>query len=133
MKLKIKKRNLIILALAAVLVAVLIAGAYHILKPGGIKAEKIESWPENKYTASVIPPSEGTPDYVMNNKKNGSYAIFFKDITREQSEQYINELLENGFIETAGENGAIGRTFKKDDITLNISISKSVLGIYIIK
>ena len=131
-----KKRNVIIICAIAVAVTVVIAVSaiiYHTLKPGGIEAETVEEWPENKYTQEITPPSYGTPDYVLENKKNKSYAIFFKDITPEQSEEYIEQLKADGFEETNDVGDVIGRAFKKGDVLLSVSVSKDVMAIYIMK
>ena len=99
----------------------------------GFEAEKVDEWPENKYTQEITPPPFGTPDYVLENKKNKSYAIFFKDMTPEQSEEYIEQLKADGFEETDDVGDVIGRAFKKGDVLLSVSVSKDVMAIYIMK
>ena len=93
----------------------------------------ITRWPENEYTRSIPEPATGTPDYVIHDKTRGSYSIFFKDISRQQSLQYIETLKESGFngrFSDANEFSA-GYLLQKDDISLGISFGENVLGIYI--
>lgn len=127
-----KKRMIIVTVIAAAVIAAAMA-LYFALKPGGIVAERIEAVPENKYTENITMPEYGTPEYVLDNSKDGSYAIFYKDITREQSEEYLEKLKAEGFetVENDTDTASMGTVLKKDNTTLSISISRDILGIYI--
>ena len=41
----------------------------------------------------------GTVDYVLDYTDSGRYAVFIKDISSEESDQYVKELKENGYSE----------------------------------
>ncbi len=95
--------------------------------------QEIDAWPDNAYTRAVPRPQAGTPHYVLADADAGYYAIFFQNITREQGEQYIDSLLENGYEKVADTRNAaaIGELLRKDPVQLSVSISDNELGVYI--
>ena len=94
----------------------------------------LTDYPENEFTARIPKPANGTIDYVIDDSANGRYAVFFKDITMEQSEAYIKDLKAAGYTNVAGkkEDIAIGEMLQKDDVTLSVACSDGGLGIQII-
>ncbi len=94
----------------------------------------LTDYPENEFTSRIPKPANGTIDYVIDDSANGRYAVFFKDITMEQSEAYIKDLKAAGYTNVAGkkEDIAIGEMLQKDDVTLSVACSDGGLGIQII-
>lgn len=94
----------------------------------------VDEIPENVFTAQIPKPANGTIDYVIDDSASARYALFFKDITMEQSEAYIEELKNAGYKNVAGtkEDVAIGVMLQKDDVTLSVACSDEGLGIQII-
>ena len=94
----------------------------------------LTDYPENEFTARIPKPANGTIDYVIDDSANGRYAVFFKDITMEQSEAYIKDLKAAGYKNVAGkkEDIAIGEMLQKDDVMLSVACSDGGLGIQII-
>lgn len=99
-----------------------------------ITKESIDEWPENFYTYGITPPAYGIPNYTILDENAGYYAIFIKDITREEGEQYINGLIKQEGWNKIAENDAaasLGISLQKNTVILNISVSDHELGIYI--
>lgn len=94
----------------------------------------LTEWPENVFTSKIVKPSNGTIDYAIDESASGRYTVFFKDITMEQSEAYIEELKNAGYTSVAGtkEDVAIGVMLQKDDVMLSVACSDGGLGIRII-
>lgn len=103
-------------------------------KNGSLQIVYVDEIPENVFTAQIPKPANGTIDYVIDDSSLGRYALFFKDITMEQSEAYIEELKSAGYKNVAGtkEDVAIGEMLQKDDVMLSIVCSDGGLGIQII-
>jgi len=101
---------------------------------GSLQIVYVDEIPENVFTAQIPKPANGTIDYVIDDSSLGRYALFFKDITMEQSEAYIEELKNAGYKNVAGtkEDVAIGVMLQKDDVTLSVACSDEGLGIQII-
>ena len=101
---------------------------------GSLQIVYVDEIPENVFTAQIPKPVNGTINYVIDDSALGRYALFFKDITREQSEAYIEELKSAGFTNIAGtkEDVAIGVMLQKDDVTLSVACSDEGLAIQII-
>ena len=101
---------------------------------GSLQIVYVDEIPENVFTAQIPKPANGTIDYVIDDSSLGRYALFFKDITMEQSEAYIEELKSAGYKNVAGtkEDVAIGVMLQKDDVTLSVACSDEGLGIQII-
>lgn len=97
----------------------------------GMEREEIDRWPDNAYTERLPEPEEGTPDYVI--EGDGTYAVFWKDITREQGEAYLEALEEDGFSQAAGESGdeSAGFLLQKEGTSVAVSICEGVLGLSI--
>lgn len=94
----------------------------------------LTDYPENEYTAQIPKPANGTIDYVIDDSINGRYAVFLKDITMEQSESYISELVNAGYRQMTGTKTdvAVGQMFSNNDVMLSVAYSEGVLGIQII-
>lgn len=97
------------------------------------KIVNITEWPQNRFTDVVVKPPHGTADYVIDDSDNGRYAIFYSDISTEESEEYIEELKSIGYhsVNDKKEDVAIGVVLEKDNVILSISASEGILGIYI--
>lgn len=94
--------------------------------------EEITEWPHNPYTDVIIQPESGTPDYALF-QESKFYAVFLKDITREEGERYVEKLIDNGYCRIAGVNETTSSStlLQKDGVYLNISVAEQELGIYI--
>ncbi|MCB6364967.1 hypothetical protein LI291_02010 [Intestinibacillus massiliensis] len=123
-----------------VALSLLAAGGCTLGRPdvGGMRQntavrEEISAWPDNKYTRSILPPGSGSPDYALSDETAGYYAAFFDNITLEQGKAYIADLEGDGFQKIAGSQNkaAIGEMLQKGHVSVNISASENVLGIYI--
>ena len=53
----------------------------------------VTGWPENDYTREIVQPACGTPDYTVTDGSGSFFAVFLKDVTRRQGEQYVTCLL----------------------------------------
>ena len=90
-------------------------------------------WPENKYTSQIIKPENGEIDYIYDFSDCGRYAVFMKDLSKEESADYIEKLKEQGYSEVAsnGNDVSVGTILQKDNVYLSISYSDTILGIAI--
>lgn len=95
--------------------------------------EEITEWPDNIYTQAIIKPKTGVMDYVVYDEQAEYYALFLKDVSMEEGEQYIQSLQENGFVTAASDSNsiAVGEVLQKDNIGLCVSVSENVLGLCI--
>lgn len=95
--------------------------------------EYLTQWPENAFTSKVAEPQSGTIDYVLDYSDSGRYAIFMKDISTEESSEYIQTLINMGYSEThaASNDVSAGIMLERDDAVLSISYSEGVLGVLI--
>jgi len=93
-KLIVEKRGCMQEELAASGELVFRGETYQIIWDKSIEpcAVYLTDYPENEFTARIPKPANGTIDYVIDDSANGRYAVFFKDITMEQSEAYIKDL-----------------------------------------
>ena len=92
---------------------------------------KIDKWPKNEYTEKVPKPEHGKPSEMIIDENMGYCSVILTDITREESEEYVEALKEEGFEELEGLNdlAALGIPMKKDNVYLNIALSGETLGI----
>lgn len=95
----------------------------------------VTEWPENEYTSQVVKPEYGEMDFIYDLSESGRYAVFLKEISREESEAYVEQLKEFGFAEIAsdGNDVSIGTLLQKDNIVLSIAISDGGLGMMIME
>lgn len=127
-------RRKLVLLLAAL--CLLLAGCGQ-EKQGGEESapvrEVITAWPENVWTEGVPKPAYGVPDYTLSGGNGEFYAVFLRDVTREQGEAYLDVLAAEGFTELAGERepAAAGVLMEKGGLRVSVSISGGGLGIYI--
>lgn len=93
----------------------------------------VSEWPENEYTSQIIMPENGEIDYIYDFSDSGRYAVFMKEISEKESAVYIEELKKQGYSEIASEknNISVGKMLKKNDVSLSISYSGTILGIMI--
>lgn len=99
-----------------------------------LEFEEINEWPENKYTAAIVQPEVGTPYMATVYDENaGCFSISLNNATREQSEEYIELLKENGFVAVfeKSENTAAGHILQKGNVSVSIAASGDEFGIYI--
>ena len=97
------------------------------------KPEYLTEWPDNGFTDTIAQPQNGTVDYVLDCTDFGKYAIFIKDISLEESNQYVEELKSNGYSEmhATANDTAVGLVLESDKAYLSVSYSDSILGILI--
>lgn len=95
--------------------------------------EEISEWPDNEYTKAILKPDVGEMDYTLSDENAGYYAVFLKNVTMEDSKQYIQLLKENGFESVSSDSNsvAIGEILKKGTTGLSVSASENVLALYI--
>ena len=99
-----------------------------------LELEKIREWPENKYTAAIVQPEVGTPYMAtVYDETVGYFSVSLNNVTREQSEEYIELLKENGFktVANKSENVASGVLLQKGNVGVSIAASENEFGIYI--
>ena len=75
----------------------------------------------------------GTVDYVLDYTDSGRYAVFIKDISSEESDQYVKELKENGYsvIHSDANDVSVGTMLESEDAYLSISYSEGILEILV--
>lgn len=90
-------------------------------------------WPENDYTAQIPRPESGTMEYINDWSSEGRFGVWLKDISRDESNQYVEQLKEAGYqeISQAENSVSVGTMLWKDDIYLSIAYSDGSLGILI--
>ena len=93
----------------------------------------VTEWPENDYTSQVVKPEHGEIDYVFDLSDSGRYALFLKEISEEESNEYINRLKQSGYSEiiSKGNEVSLGTMLKKDNTILNIALSDGILAMII--
>ena len=99
-----------------------------------LELEEINEWPENKYTAAILQPEAGTPfQATVYDETAGYFSVFLNDATREQGEEYIDLLKENGFetVSSKSEDVSIGVLLQKENVGVSIAASENVFSIYI--
>lgn len=95
----------------------------------------VTEWPENEYTSQVIKPEYGEMDYIIDSSESGRYGVFLKEISMEESNEYVEQLKKSGYTEMLSEgNGvSIGTLLEKDDIVLSIAVSDGGFGMLIME
>lgn len=93
----------------------------------------VTEWPENEYTSQIVKPEYGEMDYIFDFSDSGRYALFLKEISEEESKEYIEQLKEAGFSETFSEGNqvSVGTILEKDDVFLSIAFSDGILAMTI--
>ena len=93
----------------------------------------VSQWPENEYTSKILKPQSGEIDFIYDYSDSGRYAVFWKDISDEESAVYIEALKDLGYKEiiSEGNDASVGTLLKKDGTILSVSFSKTILGILI--
>ncbi len=96
--------------------------------------EFVSSWPENEWTSQIPEPQKGTVDYVCDDTDNGRYQVVLKEISKEECQDYIRKLLEQGYQKIASESNKVstGTILQKEETLLSIAYSEDVLNILII-
>ena len=99
----------------------------------GAEPEYLTQWPDNAFTEKIVQPQSGMIDHVLDYTDSGRYAIFIRDISLEESEQYVKALKGAGYAEmhSAGNNVSVGRMLESDEAYLSVSYSDGVLGVVI--
>jgi len=93
----------------------------------------VSEWPENDYTAKISAPQYGEINYIYDFSNEGCYAVFLKNISKEESEKYVDVLIQDGFTEqfTEGNAVSVGTTLGKDDVILSVAYSDGSFGMII--
>ena len=93
----------------------------------------LTQWPENAFTEKIIPPQAGAVDYALDDTASGRYAIFIKDISSKESEQYVKELKDSGYAElhASANEVSVGTMLEGEDAYLSVSYAEGVLGVVI--
>ena len=105
-------------------------------RPGldpAVQPEYVTEWPENSMTEKIPPPKQGEISYVRDYSGSGRYEIVWQDITREESEAYLQQLAEAGYTPLLSDENesSAGILLQKGEVTLSISYSGTVLVILI--
>ena len=99
-----------------------------------LEVEEISEWPENKYTAVIPQPEAGTPfQATVYDETAGYFSVSLNNATRQQGEEYIELLKENGFetVSNKSEDVSIGVLLQKENVGVSIAASENGFGIYI--
>lgn len=99
-----------------------------------LEVEEIREWPENKYTAVIPQPEAGTPfQATVYDETAGYFFVSLNNATRQQGEEYIELLKENGFetVSNKSEDVSIGVLLQKENVGVSIAASENGFGIYI--
>lgn len=93
----------------------------------------VTEWPENEFTSQIIKPENGEIDCVYDFSDSERYAVFMKDISAEQSAEYIEELKELGYSEIASDGNyvSVGKMMQKDNVILSVAYSEDGLALLI--
>ena len=93
----------------------------------------VTGWPENDYTREIVQPECGIPDYTVTDESGSFFAVFLKDVTRRQGEQYVTVLQSDGYelVAQANNDASAGILLEKGGVHVHISLSENVLGIYL--
>ena len=72
-------------------------------------------------------------EYINDWSSEGRFGVWLKDISRDESNQYVEQLKEAGYqeISQAENSVSVGTMLWKDDIYLSIAYSDGSLGILI--
>ena len=131
-------RKILAILLAAVLVCAMLAGCAAKGAPAawdasGAQPEYLTQLPDNKFTAKIVPPQGGTLEYVLDYGDSGRYAVFFQDISSEESAACVDALKAAGYTESqsAANDASTGTMLEREDAYLSISYADGVLGVLI--
>lgn len=93
----------------------------------------ITQWPENEYTAQIVKPQNGEPDYVYDDSDSGRYGVFMKNMSEETSADYIEELKKLGYSQIVSDANqvSVGTILQKGPVCLSVAYSGTVLGLLI--
>ena len=93
----------------------------------------VTQWPENTFTAQIIPPEEGEIEYICDYSDSMRYLVVMKDMSEEGSARYVQELKKLGYSEIAsdGNDVSVGTMLQKDHVILSISYSGEVCSVLI--
>ena len=131
-------RKILALLLAAIFGCVLLVGCAAKDAPAawdaaGAQPEYLTQLPDNAFTEKIVQPQVGALDYVLDYDDSGRYAVFFKDISSEESAAYVDALKSIGYTElqSAANDVSIGTMLERSDAYLSVSYSDGVLGVLI--
>lgn len=95
--------------------------------------EYLTQWPDNAFTKKIVPPQSGTVDHALDYTDSGRYAIFIKDISSEESDEYVKTLESIGYseIRSAASGVSVGKSFEGNEAYLSVSYSEGILGLVI--
>lgn len=101
----------------------------------GAIPEFLDELPQNELTALIKMPESGSLDYVLDLTESSRYGIFWKEITREQSNAWLDGLLESGYekVQYASNEVSVGTILKNGDVYLSIAYSDNALSVLIAK
>ena len=93
----------------------------------------LTEWPENEYTAQIPRPASGEMDYILDFSDSGRYALYLKNISEEESAQYIEELKKHGFSVrfSEGNDQSVGTMLEKGKVSVNIAYTDGCMGVMI--
>lgn len=113
---------------------------YHISAPAPLESVSsavrfVTRFPRNRYTRCIPEPSAGTIDYVLDNSQNGSYFVFWKEISYEDAKAYADRLKDQGYavISEAVEDASSSWLMQKDDVLVGVSCTEGGLAVQIIQ
>ena len=131
-------RKILAILLAAVLVCAMLAGCAAKGAPAawdasGAQPEYLTQLPDNEFTEKLVPPQGGTLEYVLDYGDSGRYAVFFQDISSEESAACVDALKAAGYAESqsAANDASTGTMLEREDAYLSISYADGVLGVLI--
>lgn len=98
-----------------------------------ISPEYITEYPSNEFTKLLIEPSYGNIEYVRDYSSQGKYEIVWNNITSDESNEYIKQLVKLGYKQEVANsnNSATGIILTKESTTLLIAYSDSELNVLI--
>ena len=101
--------------------------------PEDVSPEYVTEYPENEFTAKIIKPEHGNVDYIMDFSDDGRYMITFSDISRAESDEYIEKLENLGYSEISSEGNevSVGTMLYRGGVYLSIAYTDSGMGMLI--
>lgn len=99
-----------------------------------VKPQYVTELPKkNEFTEKIVRPQSGEVDYVLDHTDSRHYAVFFKNISSEESERYVSQLKKNGYSEmnSAENTVSVGTILEGEKAYLSVSYSDGVLGVLI--
>ena len=99
-----RHRKILAILLPTVLVCAMLAGCAAKGAPAawdasGAQPKYLTQLPDNEFTEKLVPPQGGTLEYVLDYGDSGRYAVFFQDISSEESAAYVDALKAAGYAE----------------------------------